>query len=520
MAFELLDNPYQQEFLRARRSWICPEGHMFVRLNRGDHCPLCKGEGYRRAFNQFLLRAGRRGGKSLIGAIAMMEEAAVPNTRHTVVTPTFKHIHKYTWPTLLKVIPREWLKTPNKPINETYQELRLINGSVIIAQSAENPEDLRGDGVHSAWFDEACQIPYRAWEVFSPSLSENAAPCWFTTTPQGEDWVHETFWIPAEQGVPGYWATSFVTLDNPVFRDPAKRAIIEQRRRTMTPEMFRQEFEASIEVFTGAIYGALMVPQIELTDAEVKKILPEWPYINASRKGYVGIDPGSGQNHPWTAVGSVATPQGLIVCREYAAIAQATAVHAEAVKGFFPGLEVRYGVDKRRRQDQIELSQQGIFAILVGDAVGGAGGSIERVKTWLHMQKMFFVKSRVPKTIAQMKSYRWAPDEASDGQVRTETPFKKKDDFCDSTRYMTLMYPGLPPSEVMSRIVGGRDLDKDPLPPEAQMAWEREMRMDGHLKREDRDVEELVAQHPMAEFYGQSFDPEMRDAGLEGLWGN
>ena len=53
--FSLLYNPYQQAFLEARRK----------RLDDGT-----------RAFNRFALIAGRRGGKTLIGALAAVEEAS------------------------------------------------------------------------------------------------------------------------------------------------------------------------------------------------------------------------------------------------------------------------------------------------------------------------------------------------------------------------------------------------------------------------------------------------------------
>ena len=65
----MLYNPYQQAFLKARK----------LRLPDAS-----------RAFNRFTLIAGRRGGKTFIGAVAMCEELSVPNTRHWAVAPTYE----------------------------------------------------------------------------------------------------------------------------------------------------------------------------------------------------------------------------------------------------------------------------------------------------------------------------------------------------------------------------------------------------------------------------------------------
>src|SRR5262245_9202237 len=95
--FRLLYNPYQQAFMEARRQ----------RLADGT-----------RAYNRLCIIAGRRGGKTMIGAVAAVEEMAVPNSMGWCVAPTYMDLHDYLMPAFFKVLPQSWILADknNKPI--------------------------------------------------------------------------------------------------------------------------------------------------------------------------------------------------------------------------------------------------------------------------------------------------------------------------------------------------------------------------------------------------------------------
>ena len=113
----LLHNPYQAAFQDARRLRYCLACKKIGSMDGTGlyRCPRCHAEHWSnltapRVYQWFMLRAGRRSGKSLIGAHAAREEMAIPKTRGWVCGPTFKILHDATMPTLIRLIPPDWVK--------------------------------------------------------------------------------------------------------------------------------------------------------------------------------------------------------------------------------------------------------------------------------------------------------------------------------------------------------------------------------------------------------------------------
>ncbi len=246
----------------------------------------------------------------------------------------------------------------------------------------------------------------------------------------------------------------------------------------MSDEMYRQEYEADFVNFTGSVYGEYLKPiHILRTQTEVRKLIPEWPDIDPSRPAIVGID--TGADHPFGGVKLVSTESGLVVVGEYLERNSAFIEHATALKRLASTSNVKWAINKNEKQGMIELAQHGIFCQLSqNDQMAG----IERVKSWLHANQLWFVESAVPRTIKQMKAYRFDENYSpKDGAARKERVFKKDDELPDCLRYALMTWPLLPQTIIES--APKRDISK--LPQEMQDTINRIRRIDNPPKELD-----------------------------------
>lgn len=451
--YELLYNPYQDAFMQARRKRL-PDGT--------------------RAFQRLLLLAGRRAGKTRIGSVAAVEEASVPNTKGWCVAPTEDDLHQFVIPAVLDVLPREWIKS----WSEEFWDLTLTNGSVIHFQHAENPERMRGPGLHWMWFDEPRSYAKEIWLTARPMLTEHRGVAWFTTTPNGFDWVYHMFWKRAQPGPfqrPGYWAAKFRTMDNP----KVDREEVEDARETYDELFFKQEYEADFVTFTGSIYGNRLEQCLLRTDDQIRLWLPEWPVIPRHHPVIVGLDPGA--DHPFAGAYLMAVPKGLLLFDEYEERMAAFGDHSEKLKEKALGFgDIRWGIDRSAAQAQIELAQHGI---VTSAAENNVTAGIQRVQSWMKTGQFGIIEARCPKSVEYMRTYRWAPDTGKDGEKTKERPWKFGDDLPDAVRYGVMTWPALP---TVPKLRTGRAVES--IPEQSRWAVERMRRIergDGGLEWDD-----------------------------------
>lgn len=506
---ELLYNPYQVAYLEARRRRVCRRGHQWNVLDTLAYahqmpharcCPECWKAGIYKsivdprdigvaAFRRLALIAGRRGGKTRIGALSAVEEAAVPGTVGWICAPSFPELEDYAMPAFFQQIPQAWLEHPNADWSEATRTLTLPNLSIVQFRSLDDPERGRGQGLDWLWIDEAAKLAKKAWDVIRPSLTDRRGQVWFTTTPKGEDWVYEELWQRAEQNRPGYWACRFKSLDNPKITAEE----IAEERDTMLPEMFRQEYEASFETFTGAIYGELVGgATIDGTDEQMRVYIPEWPRIDPTRQVVGGVDPGA--DHPFAGVMLLPTSKGIVVIGEYEERNRPFAIHATEMLRLKRGLPGRIGRDRSAPQAGIELAQYGLYTV---DAENDVLAGIQRVASWLVTKKLILPKRYCPRLISQLKSYRWAETEKKDGSKGQELVYKKRDDLCDALRYALMTWPELPKPRVQD---SRRDLSEMPHDMREQIERMRRIEELEARRESGEDVESATLESVVGDF--------------------
>lgn len=482
--------PQQFAFLQALSLRHCPACAQGWAITWGNPatliCPKCATLG-KRDYVKMLLLAGRQGGKTRVGTLAAVLEASMPSTYGWVTAPTYRDLADFVEPAFFAQLPQQWLEEGDWNVSDRI--LSLPNGSRVAFRSLEDPQSVRGPTLDWWLMDEACKVSGIAHEVGDAMLAIKEGVEILTTTPRGEDWVFERVWAYAEQGVPGYWAAKWVSRDNPSM----SADYIETKRATMSPEMFRQEYEADFVTFQGAIYDSRLIDACVIDDEteagyqELKQLLPEWPTVSPDRTALVGIDPGS--DHPFAATLTIALPGTLLVVGEYEQREKPAMTHAHNLRAMAGALHPRWGVDRSQAQMILELAQHGIFAQAVEGGPGSVVAGIERVKSWMLSGRLRFVKSRTKRLRPALKSYRWAETEKRDGSSGRQEPYKRKDDLPDALRYNLMMWPHLPEAPI-----AGRDWSK--LSESERWAMER---MDRFAKQED----EKKVPEGTGEFYGE-----------------
>lgn len=490
----MLYHPYQQEFLRVRRLRVCPVCHQ-VGSTGDDGLLHCCGKDLhdaQRLYKRLGLFAGRRGAKSVSGAHGVVEELLIPNTLGWVCGPTYEILHDATMPTLLKLIPREW----GLHWDAEHLILTLVNGARVAFRSLDDPDRAHaGVGLHWAWLDEAAFIAELAWDYLEPALADFRGVAYFTSSVDGFDWTYERIEKKAFlEHVPGFWAAKWTTSDNPAI----PREEIEQARKTKPPAIFRQEYEASRENFTGSVYGDYIDAAWLPDDAAVKKVIPEWPDIHPDRKIIVGLD--SGADHPFGAVAMVVTERAIVVIGEYLERQRAVSQHLPAIKAmmrnrFSPDNPVLWAANRNEANMRLEFAAQGIgVAMAENDQMSG----IQRVLSWLYTGRLKIAYC-CPKTFEQMKQLRFADNVSKNKEKKQEKVFKLNDELPDCVRYGLMTWPHLP--EPLMEIVE-RQLD-------ARTSWELAKMKKYSNRDNERELQPAEGRYPTGDFYGHEGNDDL-----------
>lgn len=454
----LLYNEFQQRFARARRMRFCLNCKTTGSMDEMGNftCGTChmQHDGRwgnltaPRCYDHFLLLAGRGGGKTLIGAHAVREELMIPGAQWWVMGANHKWLWDSTFPTLVGLLHPSWIKR----WDPEHVEITLNNDAKVAFRSLEDPERARGPhGVAGMWFDEAAQCPERAYHVGTPMLTKAAGIVLATTTVLGYDWTYEQLEQQAlVYRMPGYWAARWWTEHNPLFAsNPMMKRKIDQARKTMTPELFAQEYRAERSNAQGLIYGDMILKNKLKTDDEVKRYIPEWPAIHPSRKVLIGLDEGG--DHPFGAVLIVKTEHALVVVGDYLERMKANSQAHDDVHIKLGPQGLGLFNDKTFAANKNALSlrlEWGLKNTGVGMAENDQTVGIQRVQSWLLTGQLKFAYT-ADRTIKQMSAYRYADNtKPSTGEKKaTEQVFKLKDELPDAMRYALMLFPELPDPE-------------------------------------------------------------------------
>jgi len=195
-----------------------------------------------------VLCAGRRTGKTFLSVRELARYARHPNKKVVYVCPTFQMARDIIWTDLkTKLDALGWIAKTN----ESRLEIILMNGSVIMLKSGNDPDNLRGAGYDFVVFDECADLKPEVWfEVIRPALSAQKPPghALFCGTPKGFNWFKDLHDLGKTED-PDWDGFQFTTLDGG--NVPEKE--IEDAKKDLDARTYRQEYEAKFETYSGVI---------------------------------------------------------------------------------------------------------------------------------------------------------------------------------------------------------------------------------------------------------------------------
>ncbi|MBD2196605.1 MULTISPECIES: hypothetical protein [Calothrix] len=208
-----------------------------------------------------LLIAARRWGKSrllltsAIHAALSFNQSIDPASPPVclIVMPTLKQCRQIHWQPLLNLLENQPFV---ESISRTDFRIKLKgNKPDILLRGADNNGDgLRGLKLYWAGLDEFQDFSIRAWEdVVYPALADTAnSKALLIGTPKGKAHFLHRFHLQIKTY--SDWAYyHFITKDNPF----VPKRFLNRAKIILPPRTYRQEFEASFEDFTGAIFDCI-----------------------------------------------------------------------------------------------------------------------------------------------------------------------------------------------------------------------------------------------------------------------
>jgi len=220
----------------------------------GDYHPKHNPDGAR-----FIVACcGRRFGKSYSAAREIELVLTAPGTESWIVAPTYTTSDK-----IFRMIYDEMvIKKGYKPSQFSNKEQILkfdweAGSSILCGKSAEHPGGLIGSGCDLVVIDESAKVPNlkRIWEMYvRPTLSDKKGKAIFISTPDGFSHFYELF-------LQGKVEKNWYSFNSPswenvyAFPDGEDDPDLIEARRTLSKEVYYQEFGAEFTSLSGKVYN-------------------------------------------------------------------------------------------------------------------------------------------------------------------------------------------------------------------------------------------------------------------------
>lgn len=363
--------------------------------------------------------AGIRGGKT----VALVNEAIkisltgwrtfkTPNTG-ALIAPTYPMLRDVVLVEFFRYCPRELIKSFNKG----EMKITMINGSVILLRSADEPDRLRGLKLHWYGFDEPRIAKKLAHDILMGRIADSRGCGFYATTPAGFTWIYTELYEKEEKGDEDYDVIEFTSYDNPYF----PKEEIDKLEKTYTREFFMQEVMAKFIKFAGLVYKdfARTIHLIDKIPDNIKYYLAgiDWGYTNPCAIVIIAVD---GDDNYY------------IIDEYFESGRVIDEIIAQALS-----YKKKYNID-RWYADPSEPSFiesfniKGIFTMKGdNDVRAGINAVAERLKT-----KKLFVYAGCKNTIREFETYSYP--EPKEGKELKEEPIKIDDHALDALRYVCL----------------------------------------------------------------------------------
>lgn len=187
-----------------------------------------------------VLDAGRRFGKSLTGLNWLLAGACEMPGESWYVSPIYGQ-GKMAFRTFLSAAHKGRAEGAFKNVSHSEMRIEFVNGAAMTFKSADNPDNLRGEGLHRVVVDEAARVRREVWEaILRPAVSDTQGRVLFISTPKGKNWFYELYTRGRDPLQPAFESWKFPSSDNPKMTPED----LLQARQSLPVDVFNQEYLA------------------------------------------------------------------------------------------------------------------------------------------------------------------------------------------------------------------------------------------------------------------------------------
>lgn len=366
----------------------------------------------------------RRVGKSFIAYNLGFLKLLEPGTLVLVVAPNYS-LANIGWAQIKSLIKKYGLETVRE--NGKDKEIELANGSLFKLASAGQADSAVGRSYDFIIFDEAA-IADCGGDAFDiqlrPTLDKPNSKALFISTPRGNNWFKKFYEYGFRDDLPMWVSIHGTYRDNPrVSLDD-----IEQARRTVSTNYFKQEYEADFTIFEGQIFDRFSVVD------HVKDLKGYGNFFSNADDFEVIIGIDHGYRDP-TAIVTVFYhfDSDTYYIREAYEKAEGTTAHHAA---YIHNLELKYNpdrifVDAAAAQFRADLAyEHEISSAPAKKSVNDGIGLLQM----LFEQNKIIVDASCTGLINALANYKWVMDDS--GVLSRERPLHDHTShYCDALRY-------------------------------------------------------------------------------------
>lgn len=178
------------------------------------------------------------------------------------VGPTFKQARENLWQVMM-----DMGQGMIAGVRQNEGEIKLTNGRLIRFKGADDPDSLRGVGLHFVVMDEYAFMKPSVWEyVIRPALARAEGGALFIGTPDGKNHFYD-MWCSARAGIDPKSGKETVDWKAFQFKSSINTHItaveIESLVEGLSDDARKQELEASFEATGGKVFNYNMFPVVE-----------------------------------------------------------------------------------------------------------------------------------------------------------------------------------------------------------------------------------------------------------------
>lgn len=360
------------------------------------------------------------------------------------IAPSYRQAEMIAWKLILKTLPPEIVKRQNN----MKLEIELWNGSLIELKGTENEDSLRGAGLDFCVLDEYAFMKPHIWGmIIQPMFATTGGRALFIGTPNGKGHFYELYLEGLKEG-PQYRSFRFKSIESPY----VDRDFIETERKRLPDNVFRQEYEAEFEDFTGLIY-----PEFHHSYHVIEpfNIPPLWNRVHA-------IDPSISTGVTGALFTAIDDKNNIIIYDEYYEADKMVSEHVYEISRKCDTKTDTILIDPHSANKTIpkegryyapidEYRSAGLFPSLGETSVETGINSVrERLKidplkehpyNNVKGSPSIFVFKTCEKYIWEKERYRWADRPESKLGIMKPVPYKKWDHLQDCERYICMSRP-------------------------------------------------------------------------------